>query len=484
MVRTIIQGGDVVVWHDGGHALMPGAHVVIQDDRVVDVTREDPGPADTLIDAARKLVSPGFVNCHVHAGIDTQVLMTDKGASGYYNSGMLFASASTATMGNSGPAWTDEERRAAGLYPQVELLKSGVTTFLEIGGSIGDMDLFGDLIGESGIRCYAGPGFEDATWVLDADSGAFRYRWDKAAGRAGFERAVSFIESRNGDHNGRLRGAMIPARLDNCTPDLLRDAQAAAESLDVPISVHAAQAGFEFHEMLRRTGRTPIQFMHDLGLLTPRMILGHCIYTSGHRMTATPPGDDLALIAAGGTAVAHSVSVFARRGIAMESFQRYLDAGIRMTFGTDTLPRDFLQEIRLGAYISKVVTGDWAAAHTRDLYYAATAAGADALGRDDLGRIRPGSKADIFIADLRKLHIGPVVDPILALIHEASASDIDTVLVDGRIVVEDGWHTQINEGWLIEMGERVGAKQRATISARNWQGKSEDEIIVQTLPRV
>ncbi len=300
MARTIIQNGDVVVWHEGGHALMPGAHVVIEGDRVDHITRDDPGPAETVIDASGKLVSPGFVNCHVHAGIDTQVLMTDKGAPGYYNSGMLFASASTATMANSGPPWTDEERRAAGLYPQVELLKSGVTTFLEIGGAIGDMELFGDLVGESGIRCYAGPGFEDATWVLDPDSGAFRYHWDEAAGREGFHRAVDFIESRDGDHDGRLRGAMIPARLDNCTPALLRDAQDAAESLDVPISVHAAQAGFEYHEMLRRTGRTPIQFMHDLGLLTPRMLLGHCIYVSGHRMTATPPGDDLALIASGG----------------------------------------------------------------------------------------------------------------------------------------------------------------------------------------
>ena len=484
MARTVIRNGDVVVWHEGGHALMPVAHVIIEDDRIVEVTRDEPGEAGVTIDAAGKLVSPGFVNCHVHAGIDTQVLMTDKGAPGYYNSGMLFASASTETMGNTGPAWTDEERRAAGLYPQVELLKSGVTTFLEIGGAIGDIDLFGDLVGESGIRCYAGLGFEDATWVLNPETGAFRYHWSESAGRSGFERAVAFIESRDGDFDGRLRGAMIPARLDNCTPELLRDAQEAAESLDVPISVHSAQAGFEYHEMLRRTGRTPIQFMHDLELLTPRMILGHCIYVSGHRMTATPPGDDLALIADGGASVAHSVTVFARRGIAMESFQRYLDAGVRMTFGTDTLPRDFLQEIRLGAYISKIVTGDWSAAHTRDLYHAATAAGAEALGRDDLGRIAPGAKADIFIADLRKLHIGPVVDPILALIHEATASDIEMVLVDGKIVIEDGWHTSISERWLIEQGERVGAKQRAAMSARNWQGKSEDEILVQTLPRM
>ncbi|MEZ4570271.1 MAG: amidohydrolase family protein [Thermomicrobiales bacterium] len=320
MARTVIRNGDVVVWRDGEHALMPGAHVVIEDDRVVKVTRDEPGEADRSIDATGKLVSPGFVNCHVHAGIDTQVLMTDKGAPGYYNSGMLFASASTATMGNSGPAWTDEERRAAGLYPQVELLKSGVTTFLEIGGSIGDIDLFGELVGESGIRCYAGHGFEDATWVLDPDTGAFRYHWDAQAGRDGFRRAIAFIEEHDGDHDGRLRGAMIPARLDNCTPELLRDALEAAESLDVPISVHAAQAGFEFHEILRRTGKTPIQHMDQIGLLTPRMILGHCIYVSG------PPDDGHAAgrrsgadFAAGGSSVAHSVTVFARRGIAMES---------------------------------------------------------------------------------------------------------------------------------------------------------------------
>ena len=115
MAKTVIRGGDVVVWHDGGHALMPGANVVIEGDTVASVSRDDPGQADVEIDAAGKLVSSGFINCHVHAGIDTQVLMTDKGAHGYYNSGMVFAGASVETMGNRGPSLTDEERRVAGL---------------------------------------------------------------------------------------------------------------------------------------------------------------------------------------------------------------------------------------------------------------------------------------------------------------------------------------------------------------------------------
>jgi 5-methylthioadenosine/S-adenosylhomocysteine deaminase len=482
MSRTVVSGGDVVVWHDGGHAILRSANVVVEGDRIVEVTRDVPVDGDTIIDATGKLVSPGFINCHVHAGIDTQVLMTDKGAHGYYNSGMVFAGASTETMHRRGPALTQEEKRAAGLYPIVELLKSGVTTFFDIGGSIGDVDLFADLVGESGVRAYVGHGFEQAVWVLDSATGAFRYHRQDADGLDGFKRGVRFVEEHDGEYDGRLRGAIVPARLDNLTPELIREAQAAAEALDVPITIHSAQAGYEFHEMIRRVARTPIQYLSDLGVLTPRLILGHCIYVSGHSLTAMPSGEDLSLIADGGASVAHSALVFARRGIAMESFQRYLDAGVRMTFGSDTLPRDMLQEMRLAAYLCKVVDADWSAASTRDLYNAATVSAAQALGRDDLGRIAPGAKADIFIADLRKLHIGPVIDPILALVHEANASDIDTVLVDGKVVVDSGRHVDIDHDWLLATAEGIGAKQRAGIAARDWRERSENEIFVQTFP--
>lgn len=482
MARTVIRDGDVVVWHNGGHAIMPGANILIEGGSIVSVSRDEPGPADTVIDATGKLVSPGFVNCHVHAGIDTQVLMTDKGAHGYYNSGMVFAGASAETMGNSGPALTGDERRAAGLYPIVELLKSGVTTFFDIGGSIGDVDLFGELVGESGVRAYAGHGFEQATWILDKATGAFRYHRHEESGLQGFKRAIRFVEEHDGDHDGRLRGAIVPAKLDNLTPELMKEAQAAADELDVPITIHSAQAGYEFHEMIRRVARTPIQYLADHGMLTPRLILGHCIYVSGHRLTAMPAGDDLRLVAEGGSSVAHSAIVFARRGIAMESFQRYLDAGVRMTFGSDTLPRDMLQEMRLAAYLCKVVDSDWSAAHTRDLYNAATIKGAEALGRDDLGKIAPGAKADIFIADLRKFHIGPVIDPILALVHEANATDIDTVLVDGKVVIDEHRHVSIDHDWLLSTAEQIGSKQRAGIAARDWKHRAEEDIFLQTFP--
>lgn len=141
--------------------------------------------------------------------------MTDKGAHGYYNSGMVFAGASVETMGNRGPALTEEERRVAGLYPIIELLKSGVATFFDIGGSIGDVDVFGELVGESGVRAYVGHGFEQATWVLDAAIGAFRYHRHDESGIEGFKRGVRFVEEHDGDHNGRLRGAIVPAKLES-----------------------------------------------------------------------------------------------------------------------------------------------------------------------------------------------------------------------------------------------------------------------------
>jgi cytosine/adenosine deaminase-related metal-dependent hydrolase len=122
----------------------------------------------------------------------------------------------------------------------------------------------------------------------------------------------------------------------------------------------------------------------------------------------------------------------------MISFDRYRTAGVNMALGTDTYPRDIINEMRLASATNKLVEGDVLAAPAETVFEAATLGGARALGRDDLGRLAPGAKADLTIVDLGDPRIGVVRDPIRSLVQSASGRDVTTVVVDGRVVVERG----------------------------------------------
>ena len=151
-----------------------------------------------------------------------------------------------------------------------------------------------------------------------------------------------------------------------------------------------------------------------VGLLGPRTSVAHCLFTTAHPWTHLPEGepgrhasDDLRILAETATSVVHCPMVFARRGLAMHSFDRYRVAGINLAMGTDTFPRDIIHEMRVAALVCKVVEGNFLVGNARDLYDAATLGGARLLGRDDLGRLAPGAKADLIVVDFQDLHVGP-----------------------------------------------------------------------------
>jgi 5-methylthioadenosine/S-adenosylhomocysteine deaminase len=123
---------------------------------------------------------------------------------------------------------------------------------------------------------------------------------------------------------------------------------------------------------------------------------------------------------------------------------------VNVAVGTDSYPQDMISELQFASVLGKVMDRTFDVARARDIFNAATLSGAKALGRDDLGRLAPGAKADIVIADLDKLRIGPFIDPIKALIHCGHGDVIETVIVAGRVLVERGMLKQWNEEELLQ----------------------------------
>jgi 5-methylthioadenosine/S-adenosylhomocysteine deaminase len=204
----------------------------------------------------------------------------------------------------------------------------------------------------------------------------------------------------------------------------------------VPIALHASQSVVEFQEMTHRHGNTPIEWLQSIGFLGPNVILGHAIIIAGTSW-ANYYGDDLAILADTGTNIAHCVWVFARRGIVMESFSRYVARGVNMTLGTDTCPQSMIEGLRWTAAASKWVDRRSEGATAADAFNAATLNGAKALGRDDIGRIAPGCKADFLIWEADSIFMTPLRDPVKNIVYSAQAEDLRDVVIDGEFRMKD-----------------------------------------------
>lgn len=469
-MRTLIAGGHVVAWSAGSHRLLTNGMVVLEDDRVAFVGREYPGAVDRRIDARGRLVMPGFVNLHCHAEVEAGGrLVADAGRPDVFHAGFLnyyVARPGTASM------FAREDRRIGATLTFVELLKSGCTTAVEIGAAD---ETVVEVAGRLGIRAYLTPGFKSATYRGHPDGTIF-YEWDEAAGRAGLDRATRFIREHDGAFDGRIKGMLFPIQVDTCSPDLLRATRKAADALGVGIEIHCGQNLFEFHEILRRHRRTPVEHLAALGLLGPDTILGHCIITTAHRLAGLPGGRDLEILAERRATVAHCPLVFARRGNALESFHGYRRAGINVGLGTDTYPRDMIAEMRWASLLGKVVEHDFLTATAADVFTAATVAGARALGREDLGRLAPGAKADVVLVDLGKLRIGPYRDPIRALVNCATTDDVERVFVDGRLVVDGGRVIGIDEPALLAQAQAEAERLWASWPEWHPEGRTADDV--------
>jgi cytosine/adenosine deaminase-related metal-dependent hydrolase len=234
--------------------------------------------------------------------------------------------------------------------------------------------------------------------------------------------------------------------------------------------------------MIRRHGKTPIQWAAELDLLGPGAILGHALFLDTHSWVRWWTRRDLDLLAAGGCAVAHCPTPFARYGQMMENFGDYRRAGVAMGLGTDCSPHNLVEEMRKAAVLARIAARDIKTVSTADLFHAATVGGAAALLRDDLGRLAPGMKADLVLLDLACPQMQPARDPLRAFVYHAADRAVRDVFVDGVQVVAGGRCTTLDQP---AAGARLRAAQQRMERAapgRDYLGRSADEITPLSLP--
>ncbi|HMR33095.1 MAG TPA: amidohydrolase family protein [Geminicoccaceae bacterium] len=422
-----------VVGHvDGRHCLYEDGEIAVSGDSALFVGKRFPGTPDKVVDYGNALIGPGFIDLDAVSDLDTTVLGFDNQPPA--RKGRVWPE----TYMRAGPIemYSSEELAFQKKYAFSRLIRSGITTALPIaslfyrqwGETVQGFSDAAAAAEELGLRVYLGPAYQSGNTFV-RDDGTLDFHFDEARGIAGLRDAEKYCAEFEGRAGGLICTMLVSDRIETCTAELLRQSAAAARDLQVPIRLHCCQSRFEYDSVVKLHGMTPPEWLESLGFLSERALLPHGTFVSGK---------DLEIIRDSGATIVHCPLVAARHGNALRSFRSYRDTGIRIGMGTDTYPPDMLLNMQLGLMICRVVEENAQACRAEDYYDAATVAGADALGRPDLGRLQPGAKADLIVVDFDDPFMGQTIDPIQTLLLNATARSIRSVMINGRFVMEDG----------------------------------------------
>jgi 5-methylthioadenosine/S-adenosylhomocysteine deaminase len=492
-MRTKIRAPWIVGHEHGRHALIRDGVLVYENNRILFVGKAFEGAVERTIDATGMLVAPGFIDTHVHSGHRaSHRLITDTGRPMYY--GQPFLEISVPKQGKvvkgdprylkHGEAGSAAAFELNAAFTVAELLRNGVTTFVEYGSQLSVQDALLAEVTRLGGRAYLAPGYDCGRWVADADGRLTRVR-DDALGREGFKTALAWIEKNNGAADGRIRGILVPREVETASIEILELTRRAADEHRLPMATHAAYSVIEFYEVVQEHMKTPIELLDDLGLLRPTLNIGHGNFISDNPNLNYAVHRDLELMGKAGASVSHCPINIVRRARVLDNWQRYSEAGVNMCIGSDTYPRDMIMNMRTASYLGKVMSHTYFAATAADVFRAATLGGAMSLGRDDLGRLTPGALADIILIDLtgrNSLRYGPVRDPVKSVVECGVGDDVDTVIVDGNIVMQGGIIPGVDFARLRADAQAAAEQIWATLADWDPLGRTHEEACPWSYP--
>jgi cytosine/adenosine deaminase-related metal-dependent hydrolase len=451
--RIVVRAEWVLGVEDQRLVLLRNRSVVIEGAHILEVTHADPGPGDVVLESEHGLVLPGFINLHTHC-LNTPLfrgIIDDPspiGGTPIYSILMPLGDLAVKQLCRA-------ELRSVVELGMLERLKSGSTTLVDMWRS--EQHVFFEVASAMGIRAYAFP-YLFSHRKLGVDRHGKPTYEASTESDGGLGRAVALFHEFDEGSLGRIRVGLGPHGTDTCDAELLRAVRHTANELGCPISIHLAQSRPEVEQIQRRYGKSPVEYLHEIGLLGPDLVAAHCVYATD---------GDLELLRYTGTPVAHCPVVFARGGTPA-LYHRFASRNLVTGIGTDQ-EADYVSELRTAGIVSKLHFGQPEVASAWDLVGAATLQGATALRRPDLGRIAPGARADLVVVDLGHAHLRPIREPIKNLVWHATGHDVSDVIVDGELLVKDAVYLR---------GDEAAIGRRAALAVEKIWSIAEKEGIL------
>jgi 5-methylthioadenosine/S-adenosylhomocysteine deaminase len=246
------------------------------------------------------------------------------------------------------------------------------------------------------------------------------------------DESLALLEAWHGKADGRIRYCFAPRFAISCTRELLQKVASLARARGVMVHTHASENRTECELVQEESGLRNIAYLDSVGLTGRHVALAHCVHLSV---------DEIDTLKTTGTNVVHCPSSNLKLGSGIAPVAKLLEEGISVSLGADGAAcnnrLDMFTEMRTAALLQKVLHGPEVLPAKRVLRMA-TIDGARALGLDaDVGSLEPGKKADLAVVRLGRVHTTPATDVVSALVYSSEVEDVDTVIIDGRLVLRD-----------------------------------------------
>ncbi|QQK81041.1 5'-deoxyadenosine deaminase [Salicibibacter cibi] len=416
MSKTLIKNAEIVTVNEKNEIIY--GDLLIENDRIAQIDSHiDATGIDNVIDAHNRTIIPGFIHTHIHL---CQTLFRGQGDD------LELLDWLQKRIWPLEAAHDEESSYYSAMLGIGELIRSGTTTVVDM-ETVHHTGSALEAIAESGIRAVSGKCMmdygDDVPLLLQENTDA------------SIQESVDLLEKWHNHDNGRIQYAFSPRFVVSCSKDLLTQVRDLSANYDVHVHSHAAENRGEIEIVEQQTGMRNVTYLDHIGLANERLILAHCVWLDD---------EEKSIIKNKGVNVSHCPGSNLKLASGVAEVPDMLDNDIRVSLGADGAPcnnnLDMLNEIRLAATIHKPAHGP-TTMKAQSVLRMATIEGARALGlENEIGSLEVGKKADLSILNLNDFHVYPSfgVDPISRVVYSATRADIETTMINGQPVMENG----------------------------------------------
>jgi 5-methylthioadenosine/S-adenosylhomocysteine deaminase len=410
---------------DSGRRVIGRGSVVIEDGKISAVGKDVKIRTEKTINARGKVVLPGLINAHTHLSMTLLRGVADDMPLMEWLEKKIWPIEDNLTAGDC---------YSGALLGSLEMIKSGTTCFAD---QYFFMEDVARAVEVAGLRSVLSRG------IIELDDPERRKKTIREGER--------LVKNCQGMADGRITTMFGPHAPYTCSSECLMQVKELARKYKVGIHTHIAENQEEVERIDKKYGKRPVEYLKGIDFLGPEVLAAHCVWLTKH---------EIGIIKERGVKPVHNPVSNMKTASGVAPIPEMLEVGIPVALGTDGAASnnslDMFTEMKFAALLNKVHKLDPTAVPAQAVLEMATIKGAIALGlQREIGSLEVGKKADIILVDLKKPHLAPLHNVISHLIYSAVGSDVDTVIVDGEVLMQGREVLTLDEDKVLEDVQRV-----------------------------